>query len=83
VVVESGALTVRVDEMAWTITRGAGSSEEVAPGEEATLEAGDSAYVPGGVNGGSATPGRSGQKPSSSSSGRPVRGLRQRRSPSP
>jgi quercetin dioxygenase-like cupin family protein len=52
VVVESGALTVRVDEMAWTITRGAGSSEEVAPGEEATLEAGDSAYVPGGVNGG-------------------------------
>jgi hypothetical protein len=52
VVVESGALTVRVDEMAWTITRGAGSSEEVAPGEEATLEAGDPAYVPGGVNGG-------------------------------
>jgi quercetin dioxygenase-like cupin family protein len=67
VVLESGALTVRVDEMAWTITRGAalgammatpeaagdlsGAMEEVAMGEEATLEAGDSAYIPGGVNG--------------------------------
>ncbi len=67
VVVESGALTVRVDELAWTITRGAalgammatpeaavdlsGAMEEVAMGEEATLAAGDSAYIPGGVNG--------------------------------
>jgi len=51
VVVESGALTVRVEEMTWTITRGAGASEEVALGEEATLAAGDSAYVPGGVTG--------------------------------
>ena len=51
VVVESGALTVRVEEVTWTISRGAGSSEEVALGEEATLEAGDSAYVPGGVTG--------------------------------
>jgi quercetin dioxygenase-like cupin family protein len=67
VVVESGALTVRVDELAWTITRGAalgalmatpeaegelsGAMEEVTMGEEATLAAGDSAYIPGGVNG--------------------------------
>jgi quercetin dioxygenase-like cupin family protein len=51
VVVESGALTVRVEEVTWTIARGAGSSEEVALGEEATLAAGDSAYVPGGVSG--------------------------------
>ena len=67
VVVESGALTVRVEEMAWTITHGAvlgammatpeaegdlsGAMEEVAMGEEATLAAGDSAYIPGGVNG--------------------------------
>jgi quercetin dioxygenase-like cupin family protein len=51
VVIESGALTVRVEEMTWTISRGAGSSEEIALGAEATLEAGDSAYVPGGVTG--------------------------------
>jgi len=51
VVVESGALTVRVEEMTWTIARGAGSSEEVALGEEATLAAGDSAYIPGSVTG--------------------------------
>jgi quercetin dioxygenase-like cupin family protein len=51
VVIESGALTVRVEEVTWTISRGAGSSEEVALGEEATLEVGDSAYVPGGVTG--------------------------------
>src|SRR5215207_7636203 len=66
VIVESGALTVRVEEVTWTITRGAalgammatpeaevdlsGAMEEVAMGEEATLEAGDSAYIPGGVN---------------------------------
>jgi quercetin dioxygenase-like cupin family protein len=51
VIVESGTLTVRVEEVTWTISRGSGSSEEVALGEEATLEAGDSAYVPGGVTG--------------------------------
>ena len=67
VVIESGTLTVRVEEMAWTITHGAalgammaspqaagdltGVMEEVAMGEEATLAAGDSAYIPGGVNG--------------------------------
>jgi quercetin dioxygenase-like cupin family protein len=51
VVVESGTLMVRVEEVTWTISRGSGSSEEVALGEEATLEAGDSAYVPGGVTG--------------------------------
>src|SRR5215213_9851288 len=67
VIVESGALTVRVEEVTWTITRGAalgavmatpeaevdlsGAMEEVAMGEEATLEAGDSAYVPGSVTG--------------------------------
>ena len=66
-VVESGAFTIRVEEMAWTITRGAalsaamatpeaaadlsGAMDEVAMGEEGTLEAGDSAYIPGGVNG--------------------------------
>ncbi len=51
VIVESGALTVRVEEISWTITRGSGSGEEIAPGEEATIEAGDSAYIPGGVTG--------------------------------
>jgi len=51
VVVESGAITARVDEMSWTITRGAGASEEVAPGEDATLEVGDSAFIPGNVTG--------------------------------
>jgi quercetin dioxygenase-like cupin family protein len=51
VVIESGALTVRVDEVPWTISRGAGPREEIALGEEATLEAGDAAYVPGGVAG--------------------------------
>ena len=67
VVVESGALTVRVEETSWTITRGAALSaamatpdaamdfssamEEVAPGEEATLQAGDAAYVPGNLTG--------------------------------
>ena len=66
VVVESGAFTVRVEEMAWTVNRGealraamaggdeadfAASMEEVAMGEEAVLEAGDVAWVPGGVSG--------------------------------
>jgi quercetin dioxygenase-like cupin family protein len=66
VVVESGAFTVRVEEMAWTVNRGealraamtggdeadfAAAMEEVAMGEEAVLEAGDVAWVPGGVSG--------------------------------
>ncbi len=66
-IVESGSLTVRVEEQAWTISRGAalqqametagaepdmtGVLEEIAMGEEATLEVGDVAYVPGGVSG--------------------------------
>jgi quercetin dioxygenase-like cupin family protein len=64
-VVESGTFTVRVQEMAWTITRGAklqeamatpqgdmaGAMESVAMGQEATLSAGDVAYIPGSVNG--------------------------------
>jgi quercetin dioxygenase-like cupin family protein len=67
VVMETGTLTVRVEEVAWTITRGAalremmaapeeeadmsGVMEEVAMGAEATLAAGDVAYIPGSVNG--------------------------------
>lgn len=51
VVVEAGAITGRVEDVAWTITRGSGSSEEIARGEEATLAAGDSAYIPGRVAG--------------------------------
>jgi quercetin dioxygenase-like cupin family protein len=67
VVVESGAFTVRVEEMAWTVNRGealraamaeaseeadfSDAMEEVAVGEEAVLEAGDAAWVPGGVSG--------------------------------
>ena len=67
VVVESGAFTVRVEEVAWTISRGAAlgealaaaeeegnldiAVEEIAMGEEATLEAGDAAFVPGSVTG--------------------------------
>lgn len=67
VVVESGAFTVRVEELAWTITRGeamsaametgedadfeAAAFEEVAMGEEAVLQAGDVAWVPGSVSG--------------------------------
>jgi quercetin dioxygenase-like cupin family protein len=66
VVVESGSFTVRVEEMAWSVTRGEALSaametgeeadfeaslEEVAMGEEATLTAGDVAYIPGSVNG--------------------------------
>ena len=66
VVVESGAFTIRVEEMSWTITRGEAlsaamesgedadfeaSMEEVAMGEEGTLAAGDVAYVPGSVSG--------------------------------
>jgi quercetin dioxygenase-like cupin family protein len=62
VIVESGALTIHVEEQAWTISRGAalqqamaspdgapdmtGALEEIAMGEEATLQAGDVAYVP-------------------------------------
>ncbi len=70
VVVEAGALTVHVEEQAWTISRGGalqqamasmetpgaepdmtGVLEEVAMGAEATVEAGDVAYIPGGVSG--------------------------------
>jgi len=67
VVVESGAFTVRVEEMAWIVNRGealraamagggdeadfAAAMEEVAMGEEAVLEAGDVAWVPGSVSG--------------------------------
>jgi quercetin dioxygenase-like cupin family protein len=64
-IVESGAFTVAVEEMAWTVSRGAalqeainsadesmpGVIEQVAMGEEATLETGDVAYVPGSVSG--------------------------------
>jgi quercetin dioxygenase-like cupin family protein len=67
VVVESGEFTIRVEEMAWTITRGealsaametaeedadlAAAIEEVTMGEEAVLQAGDVAWVPGSVSG--------------------------------
>jgi quercetin dioxygenase-like cupin family protein len=66
VVVETGALTVRVDEVAWSITHGdalstametgdeadfVAAQEEVAMGAEATLVEGDVAYIPGSVNG--------------------------------
>jgi quercetin dioxygenase-like cupin family protein len=67
VVVESGAFSIRVEEMAWTITRGAvlsaamesaeedadwaSAQEEVTMGEEAVLQAGDVAWVPGSVSG--------------------------------
>ncbi len=67
VVVESGAFTVRVEEMAWMVNRGealraamaeadetsdlSAAMEQVAMGEEAVLEAGDVAWVPGSVSG--------------------------------
>lgn len=67
VIIESGTITARVNEQAWTISRGGalqqaietagaapdltGVLEEIAMGEEATLEVGDVAYVPGGVSG--------------------------------
>jgi quercetin dioxygenase-like cupin family protein len=67
VVVESGAFTVRIEEMAWTVNRGealraamagageeadfSAAMEEVAMGEEAVLETGDVAWVPGSVSG--------------------------------
>ncbi len=67
VIVESGTLTVSIQEQGWTISRGgaleqamasgeampdlAGALEVVAMGAEATLEAGDVAYAPGGVTG--------------------------------
>ena len=67
VVVESGAFTVRIEEMAWTVNRGealraamagageeadfSAAMEEVAMGEEAVLETGDVASVPGSVSG--------------------------------
>jgi quercetin dioxygenase-like cupin family protein len=65
-IVESGTITVRVDA-AWTVSRGAALqqamatppasgdefdvSETIAASEEATLSAGDVAYIPGNVNG--------------------------------
>jgi quercetin dioxygenase-like cupin family protein len=67
VIVESGSITARVEEQTWTISRGAAlqqmfaspesgadmasAVEEVAMGAEGTLQAGDVAYVPGGVSG--------------------------------
>jgi quercetin dioxygenase-like cupin family protein len=67
VIIEAGAITAHVAEQAWMISRGGalqqametsgaapdlgGVLEEVAMGEEATLEVGDVAYVPGGVSG--------------------------------
>jgi quercetin dioxygenase-like cupin family protein len=67
VIIEAGTITAHIDERAWTISRGAALQqamktagaepdltsvlEEIAMGEEATLEAGDVAYVPGGVSG--------------------------------
>ena len=67
VIIESGTITAHVDGQAWAISRGGaleqamrspdaapdltGVLEEIAMGEEATLEAGDVAYVPGGVSG--------------------------------
>jgi quercetin dioxygenase-like cupin family protein len=64
-IVESGTFTVHVEETGWTVSRGAalqqamnagddsmpGVIEQVTMGEEATLEAGDVAYVPGSVSG--------------------------------
>jgi quercetin dioxygenase-like cupin family protein len=67
VIVESGTLTARVEEQAWTISRGSalqammatpaaapdlsGVLEEVAMGAEGMLEAGDVAYIPGNLSG--------------------------------
>jgi quercetin dioxygenase-like cupin family protein len=67
VITESGSLTVHVEEVGWTISRGgaiqqamatpnaapdlSGVLEQVAMGEEATLQAGDVAYIPGSVTG--------------------------------
>ncbi len=67
VIIESGTITAHVNERTWTISRGAALQqametagaapdltavlEEIAMGEEATLEVGDVAYVPGGVSG--------------------------------
>jgi hypothetical protein len=67
VIMESGSLTIHVEELGWTISRGgamqqamatpnaapdmSGVLEAVAMGAEATLQAGDVAYVPGSVTG--------------------------------
>jgi quercetin dioxygenase-like cupin family protein len=67
VIIEAGTISARVNEQTWTISRGAalqqamgstgaapdltGVLEEIAMGQEATLEVGDVAYVPGGVSG--------------------------------
>jgi len=64
-VVESGTFTALVEETGWTVSRGAalqaamnsgdesmpGVIEQVTKAEEATLEAGDVAYIPGSVSG--------------------------------
>lgn len=67
VIMESGTLTARVDEQAWSISRGgaleqamsggamepdmSGVLEEVPLGIEATMEAGDVAHIPGNMTG--------------------------------
>ncbi len=67
VVVESGAITATVVEQSWTITRGAAlqqamatpgampdmasMQEVIAMGQEATVQAGDAAFIPGSVSG--------------------------------
>jgi quercetin dioxygenase-like cupin family protein len=67
VIMESGELTIRVEEQSWHISRGAaleqamtddpmnpdlsGVLEEVAMGTEATLQAGDVAHIPGNLTG--------------------------------
>lgn len=66
-ILESGSLTVTVEDQTWSISRGAALAQamatpgtepemaavvdEIAMGEAGTLHAGDVAYVPGGVNG--------------------------------
>jgi hypothetical protein len=66
-VMEAGAMTIRVADVGWAISRGAamqqamatpsaeptiaGVLEQVAMGTEATLRAGDMAYVPGSIAG--------------------------------
>lgn len=67
VIVESGTLTLRVDEQSWFISRGAameqamssgdmnpdlsGVLEEVPAGAEGTVEAGDVVHIPGNLTG--------------------------------
>lgn len=67
VIIESGTMTARVNEQAWHISRGAALEqvlasgemqpdmstvlEEVSLGTDATLQAGDVAYIPGNMTG--------------------------------